>query len=479
MGSRRRQLALCAAVLAAAIAAPTAGAAGLRPPAVDYIGPGTPLNYTPAQRKPTDIRVIVIHVSEGPFLGTIRWLQNPLAHASANFVVSRGGTIAELVPKRDIAWHAGNWAVNVESVGIEHVGMTDDPAGFTPPEYRASAKLVAYIARTSLIPVDRQHIIGHSQVPDPNDPLLGGGIDNHTDPGRYWNWKRYMRLVRAFAFPPKPHVGLGVESSTLYRSQIVAGTVPWRVQVKGPVKRVSFLVDGHVRWSDNRRPFVYAGGRGLHTTALANGRHTLELRAYSAHGSWTRDRFTIQVRNVHYVLSLGGVRPGQPVAGTVAVQALAIGAPTLRVALLLDGKEIDHDTSKPFAFHWDTTRVADGKHVLSLRARARGGYVATAQAQLTVANNAPAISLVAPVNDQVVSGPVPVVVQASGKLRAVDLLVDGQVVATATAAPWNLTWNADASGSGLHALSVRADGSGGTTATDSVAVTVGPAVSTG
>lgn len=466
----RQQLCLAAAALAAALVPPAAGAVRLRPPPVTWL-PGAK-EFTPAHRKPTDIRLIVIHVSEGSFLGTVNWLRNPVSHASANFVVSRHGDVAELVPKRDIAWQAGNWAVNVESVGIEHVGVTDDPSGFTTPEYRASAKLTAYLARTSLIPIDREHIIGHSDVPDPTDPLLGGGIDNHTDPGRYWNWRRYMRLVRAFAFPAKPHVGLGVESSTLSRGQTVAGTVPWRVQARGPVRRVSFLVDGRMRWTDRTPPFVYAAGRGLHTTAFANGRHTLELRAYSARGSWTRDRFAIRVRNVHYVLSLGGVRPGQPVAGTVPVQALALGAPTLRVALLLDGKEIDHDTSRPFAFRWDTTRVPDGKHVLSLRARAKGGYLAVAQAQLTVANDAPAISLVAPSNAQVVSGSVPVVLQASGKLRAVDLLVDGRQVASATAAPWSLTWDAAASGPGLHVLSVRADGRDGTTAIDSVGVTV-------
>ena len=462
------------AALAAALLAPASATAGplraLRPPPVTWV-PGAK-EFTPAHRKPTDIRMIVIHVTQAPFANTINWLRNPASHASANFVVARSGAIAELVPKRDIAWHAGNWAVNAESVGIEHVGIVDDPAGFTGPEYYASAHLAAYLARTSLIPIDRQHIIGHSEVPDPNDPLLGGGIDNHTDPGRYWNWRKYMRLVRTYAFPPQPHVGLGVASSTLYRGQVVAGTVPWRVQASGPVKRVSFLVDGKVRWTDKHAPFAYAGGRGLHTIALANGKHTLELRAYSRKGSWTRDRFTIRIRNVHYVVSLGGVRPGQPVAGTVPVQAIALGAQTVRVALLLDGKEIDHDTSRPFAFRWDTTRVKDGKHVLSLRSVARGGYTATAQAHVTVANDAPAVSIVAPINAQVVSGLVPVVVQATGKLRAVDLLVDGQVVATATAAPWNLTWDAAASGAGLHVLSVRADGVDGSTAIDSVGVTV-------
>ena len=25
--------------------------------------------------------------------------------------------------------------------------------------------------------------------------VFGGGIDHHTDPGQYWDWKTYMNLV--------------------------------------------------------------------------------------------------------------------------------------------------------------------------------------------------------------------------------------------------------------------------------------------
>jgi hypothetical protein len=56
------------------------------------------------------------------------------ARASANFVVSRTGHVQELVPLHDIAWHAGNWAHNVRSVGIENEGYTGSGAGFSLPE---------------------------------------------------------------------------------------------------------------------------------------------------------------------------------------------------------------------------------------------------------------------------------------------------------------------------------------------------------
>ena len=460
------------AALAAVLAPALAPAARLTPPPVDYLRGA--VDFTPAHRKPQQIRLIVIHVTEGSFLGTLSWLRNPLAHASANFVVSRSGQIAELVPKRDIAWHAGNWAVNKESVGIEHVGTTGSPSGFTTPEYRASARLVAYLVRTSFIPIDRAHIIGHSQVPDPTDPLLGGGIDNHTDPGPFWNWTRYLRLVRRYAFPSLVrHVRLGVESSTLYSGQTVAGTVPWRVHVKGPVKRVAFLVDGKERWSDSVPPFAYAGGRGLHTLMYRDGAHTLELRAYSKKGSWTRDRFVIRVRNVHYAVALSGVRPLEPLTGTVPLQALGEGAQTTHVSLLLDGREIAHDDARPFVIRWDTTRTKDGMHVLTIRARARGGYHADASAKVVVANTAPVVSFVSPVENQSVSGPVAVGVQTSGSVARVDLLVDGQQVASTTAAPWSFAWDTSTLSPGDHLLTARAVADDGRVATASIPVDVG------
>jgi N-acetyl-anhydromuramyl-L-alanine amidase AmpD len=471
--------ALSALAAVAALAAPgAADAARLipRPPPVQWL-PGT-VNFTPAKRKPQQIRLVVIHVSEGSFFGTLAWLRNPAAKGSANFVVSRDGKIVELVAKKDIAWHAGNWAVNLRSVGIEHVGVTDDPTGFSRAEYRASARLSAYLARTSLIPIDREHFIGHSDVPDPTDPLVGGGIDNHTDPGRYWNWKGYLRLVRRFAFPEvrrrhhhHRHVGLEIASTTL-TGGAVTGTVPWRVQVRGPVQHVAFLVDGKTRWVDHRRPFAFAGERGLRTETMRDGRHRLELRAYGPRGSWTRDHFVVRVHNVRFALAVSGLRPGQPVTGVVPVRALAEGAKPIRVALLVDGREVDHDTSTPYVFRWDSGRVPDGTHVLALRARALRGRFVTASVAVVVANTAPAVSIVAPLDRQQVSGVVPVQVQTSGRVRSVDLIVDGEVVASATTQPWRLLWDTSTAGPGEHVVTVRANGQGGSATTASVDVTV-------
>ena len=165
-----RKAALLAAFLGVLAGAPLAHASELvKRPAVTWIrGNGS---FTKASRGKKQIHTIVIHATDGgSLLGNVWWLSGGHSHASAHYVVSRDGSIVQLVHLSDIAWHAGNWQTNVHSIGIEHVGETYDPTGFTKAEYEASAKLVAWLVQRYNIPVDRKHIIGHSQVPDPKDP---------------------------------------------------------------------------------------------------------------------------------------------------------------------------------------------------------------------------------------------------------------------------------------------------------------------
>jgi N-acetyl-anhydromuramyl-L-alanine amidase AmpD len=232
-GARRIQLSAAAAALVAALAAclavpaaarAAAGAhsplasAGIAAPPTSLLGhvmhlagqtapdyphavsePASPANYTAAARPLTDpITRIVIHVAEGGWASTYDWFRNPRAEASANYVVSSSGRVAQMVPDRDIAWHAGNWAYNASSIGIEHAGFTNR-THFPDAEYRGSARLAGWIARAFLIAPDRAHVIGHYQVPDPNHPGQWGGVDHHTDPGRTWVWPRYMAYLRMFA----------------------------------------------------------------------------------------------------------------------------------------------------------------------------------------------------------------------------------------------------------------------------------------
>ncbi|HLN64831.1 MAG TPA: N-acetylmuramoyl-L-alanine amidase [Symbiobacteriaceae bacterium] len=144
-------------------------------------------NYTVANRESDyPINYVIIHVTQGSYSGSISWFQNPSAQVSAHYVVrSSDGQITQMVREKDIAWHAGNWTYNTQSIGIEHEGYVSTCSWFTDAMYRASAALTRNIALKYGIPMDRSHIIGHNEVPGAT----------HTDPGSCWNWTYYMQLV--------------------------------------------------------------------------------------------------------------------------------------------------------------------------------------------------------------------------------------------------------------------------------------------
>jgi N-acetylmuramoyl-L-alanine amidase len=185
--------------------------------------PASPWNYTIADR-PLDpmIRRLVIHVAEGGFASTYDWFGNSAAQASAHYVVSTSGQVAQMVPDADIAWHAGNWAYNETSIGIEHAGYTYG-GGFPDAEYRGSARLAGWLARSFAITPDREHVIGHNEVPDPYHPGEWGGADHHTDPGPYWRWGRYMAYLRLYA---KTTAQRQVDDSSATRFEAGSGWKP-------------------------------------------------------------------------------------------------------------------------------------------------------------------------------------------------------------------------------------------------------------
>jgi hypothetical protein len=160
--------------------------------------PGDYGNYDLADR-PADglaVRFVVIHDTELDFDSTVAEFQNPLAYVSAHYVIrSADGHVTQMVPTKDVAWHAGNWWINSHAVGIENEGFaTELSQWFTPQLYSSLARLTRYLAWKYHVPLDREHLIGHDQVPGPTAPYQAG---MHWDPGPYFDWARFMQLVGA------------------------------------------------------------------------------------------------------------------------------------------------------------------------------------------------------------------------------------------------------------------------------------------
>ncbi|HEU5110724.1 MAG TPA: peptidoglycan recognition family protein, partial [Micromonosporaceae bacterium] len=146
------------------------------------------------------IKYIVIHDTEGSYATTLRLVQDPTYVSWQYTLRSSDGHVAQHVQRKDVAWHAGNWYVNAKAIGLEHEGFAAQGTWFTEAMYRSSAKLVRYLARQNNIPLDRQHIIGHDNVPGTIPSTVRG---MHWDPGPYWDWGHYFDLLGA------PLLGLG------------------------------------------------------------------------------------------------------------------------------------------------------------------------------------------------------------------------------------------------------------------------------
>jgi len=102
------------------------------------------------------------------------WLAGGAAQTSAHYEVADNeiiGTVGENVT----AWHAGNYAMNARSIGLEHKNATGAPTWtISEATYASSAKLIADIAKRYGFYPDATHVIPHKQV---HATACPGGID--------------------------------------------------------------------------------------------------------------------------------------------------------------------------------------------------------------------------------------------------------------------------------------------------------------
>ena len=157
------------------------------------------------------VSAVVIHYTEGSYAGCISWFKNCDSHVSAHYVIrSADGQVTQMVHEKDMAWHART--ANGYSIGIEHEAYGNIWSFFTEEMYQSSANLVRDIcSRYAVIDGHRTFyrdtldngiclnkglhdlggeeactkIRGHQHYPD----------QSHTDPGPYWDWNYYYKLI--------------------------------------------------------------------------------------------------------------------------------------------------------------------------------------------------------------------------------------------------------------------------------------------
>lgn len=176
------------------------------PPAI--WDPAPECNWEPRTK---EVSAVVIHYTEGSYAGCISWFKNCDAQVSAHYVIrSADGQITQMVREADKAWHART--ANGYTIGIEHEAYGNIWSFFTEEMYQSSADLVRSICER-YEPIDGHRtfyrdtldsglclnngvhslgsetacikIRGHQHYPD----------QSHTDPGPYWDWNYYYKLI--------------------------------------------------------------------------------------------------------------------------------------------------------------------------------------------------------------------------------------------------------------------------------------------
>ena len=153
--------------------------------------------HTPNQssRHGTRVDLLVWHETAGSYVGSVAWLCNPAAQASAHIVIREDGQEAtQLVPLAAKAWHAE--AYNPRSVGVEHANTT--AKGYAnETQLRVSARVFGWLCvHLGIAPRYARGGVGPGICRHLDLGIAGGGhlaCGVHPDA----EWLHFLELVHA------------------------------------------------------------------------------------------------------------------------------------------------------------------------------------------------------------------------------------------------------------------------------------------
>ena len=202
-------------------------------------------NYR-AGRKGRKIIAIVNHITAGLMPGTLSWLRNPQAQASAHYLVTKTGAVYQMVKDEDTAWHAGivnkpNWALydgnnpNYYTLGIEHEALAGE--ALSEAQYQATLELHRQLVQKWGITVDQNHIIGHYRI---------DSINRKNDPGPGFPWDRLFNNLKEKSGPPPLQIDI------LVANQVLKGVIIDN-QAYAPVRKLAEALGHQVIWDEKTK----------------------------------------------------------------------------------------------------------------------------------------------------------------------------------------------------------------------------------
>lgn len=190
--------------------APSPGSNNCSPGKPNYFGSIWDAAHTNnyGSRNGEQIQFITIHTIQGSYASAIAWFKNRNAKVSAHYIIrASDGQVTQMVCEDDKAFHVKT--DNAGAIGIEHEGFIDDGAAwYTNEMYESSAALVRDICKRRGInplqtfagpPTSGVEVLGNTCWKIKGHQHFRG--NNHIDPGPYWDWDRYYRLINGSPTP--------------------------------------------------------------------------------------------------------------------------------------------------------------------------------------------------------------------------------------------------------------------------------------
>jgi hypothetical protein len=220
--------------------------------------------------------------------------------------------------------------------------------------------------------MDRTHVIGHYQVPDPTDPTKFGGIDHHTDPGPNWDWTTYMALAQQYAaaLPSPPRLG----PSPVASLSGTTATVSWQ-----PARTCHAPVASHTVTAQpgGTTKTVSSSTTAVTFAGLAVGTvYTFTVTATNADGSDSLTSNGIVPGSKCTSASVRAATAAPLMAGLpVLFAATATGCPAPRFEYwvqMLDGKWYLKQPWTGGSFNWNTAGLRPGRYTVHVWANKTG-----------------------------------------------------------------------------------------------------------
>ena len=174
-----------------------------------------PYEHLLAQRKPTDIDLVVIHCTELPDLATAREhgeraLYDNGSGNSGHYYIDRDGSIQQYVALDRVAHHVRG--INPRSIGIELVNNGRWPNWFdsnhqSMTEPYPEAQIAALVRLLEWLPQavpSLRYIAGHEQLDTALEPASDNSslsVQRKLDPGPLFPWELVLRAVELQRMP--------------------------------------------------------------------------------------------------------------------------------------------------------------------------------------------------------------------------------------------------------------------------------------